>query len=44
MSHKMKVRVEFSLKCFVYFLGGGGGGVRGAFWIVKQYTCRKEYC
>ena len=29
MSHEMKVRVEFSFKRFVYFLGGGGRGLSG---------------
>ena len=27
MSHEVEVRVEFSFKCFMFFLGGGG--VRG---------------
>ena len=25
MSHEVKVRVEFSFKCFVYFFWGGRG-------------------
>lgn len=28
--------------CLFVFLGGDGG--RGAFWIIKQYACRKEHC
>ena len=43
MSHEMKVRLEISFLRFVYFFWGGGVGV-GGFWIIKQYTCRKEYC
>ena len=45
MSHEMKVRLEISFLRFVYFFLGGGVGVGvGGFWIIKQYTCRKEYC
>ena len=42
MSHEMKVRLEISFLRFVYFFWGGVGV--GGFWIIKQYTCRKEYC
>ena len=42
----MRWKSEWSLSSNISFIfwGRRGVGSRGAFWIIKQYTCRKEYC